>query len=169
MGTDWNSDTVPNWATLEDEFAQLETDGIFISVAAGNSFSSFNEAGLSYPAVSPYVVPVASHGADGLLSDFSQRDDGVLVAPGESIKSTVPDHLFGGTKTNALLPDHREQAWRHPMSLVPVPFVRQAMGFMGMESIDQDAIYEIFKDTADQLYDSVTGGNLSSLESPSRY
>ena len=30
----WNATTVPNWSTLEDEFAQLRQDGIFISVAA---------------------------------------------------------------------------------------------------------------------------------------
>ena len=82
IGTNWNADNVPEAAQLEDEFAQLEADGIFVSVAAGNLFESFNAEGVSYPAASPFVVPVASHGSDGLLSDFSQRNDRVLVAPG---------------------------------------------------------------------------------------
>src|SRR5262249_3270568 len=34
LGTAWNAATAPNWATLEDEFAQLKADGIFISVSA---------------------------------------------------------------------------------------------------------------------------------------
>ena len=41
LGTAWNANNVPNWAILEDEFAQLEADGIFISVAAGNSFQNY--------------------------------------------------------------------------------------------------------------------------------
>ncbi len=103
IGTDWNSNSVPDWGILEDEFAQLKADGLFISVAAGNSFQDYGTTGLSYPAVSPFVIPVASHDADGNLSDFSQRDSGVLVAPGEGIRSTVPDHLFGGTSTNRFI------------------------------------------------------------------
>ncbi|MEM8865662.1 MAG: S8 family serine peptidase, partial [Planctomycetota bacterium] len=42
LGTNWNSETVPSWAMLENEFAQLESVGIFISVSAGNSFTSYN-------------------------------------------------------------------------------------------------------------------------------
>ncbi len=42
LGTSWNSDTIPGWTTLEDEFAQLEADGIFIAVSAGNSFTTYN-------------------------------------------------------------------------------------------------------------------------------
>ena len=94
LGVAWNSDNVPEWAQLEDEFAMLKADGIFVSVAAGNSFQSYNETGLSYPAASPHVVPVASHDADGGMSDFSQRNDRVLVAPGRDVYSTVPDQPF---------------------------------------------------------------------------
>ena len=96
LGTDWNASTLPQWATLEDELRQLAADGIFISVAAGNSFLVYNKAGLSYPAVSQYVTPVASVDASGNLSRFSQRDSRVLAAPGERIMSTLPDHFYGG-------------------------------------------------------------------------
>ena len=73
LGTDWNATSVPNWTTIEDEFAQLKADGIFIAVAAGNSFASYNSPGLSYPASSPYVVPVSSVTNSGVFSTFSQR------------------------------------------------------------------------------------------------
>ena len=36
------------WGQLEDEFQQLESVGIFVAVAAGNSFSSYGTPGLSY-------------------------------------------------------------------------------------------------------------------------
>lgn len=155
LGTEWNSSNVPQWATLEDEFAQLEADGIFVSVAAGNAFQDYNQTGLSYPAVSDHVVPVASHGADGEISDFSQRDQGVLVAPGESIKSTVPDHLFGGTQTGAFA-GSTGTSMASPFVAGASTIARQAMEFMGYDEINQDAIYQIFRDTADDLYDAVT-------------
>src|SRR5438034_1247843 len=51
LGTEWNANTLPQWATLENDLKQLADDEIFISVAAGNSFQTYNAAGLSYPAV----------------------------------------------------------------------------------------------------------------------
>jgi subtilisin family serine protease len=68
IGAVYNSNVLPDWAMLEDEFAQLKADGIVVTVAAGNHFSKFNVAGLSYPAVSPDVIPamaVNSAGARG--------------------------------------------------------------------------------------------------------
>ena len=70
LGADWNADAIPSWAELEDELAQLEQDGVFVAVAAGNGFRDSQTVGLSYPAVSSFVVPVASAGTDGRLRDF---------------------------------------------------------------------------------------------------
>ncbi len=63
LGAAWNSSNLPIWATLENDLQLLEQAGIFISVAAGNSFVDYGTPGLSYPAASPYVVPVMSTGA----------------------------------------------------------------------------------------------------------
>ena len=92
LGTDWNSNTVPAWSTIEDEFAQLKADGIFIAVAAGNAFTTYNTPGLSYPAASPSVVPVMSVDNDGSLTYYSQRHSRAIAAPGRSIVSTIPDY-----------------------------------------------------------------------------
>ena len=162
LGTDWNADTVPEWATLEDEFAQLEADGLFISVAAGNGFLNFGETGLSYPAVSEHVVPVASHDADGNLSDFSQRDERVLVAPGEFLRSTAPDHLFVGGKTDQFLAS-TGTSQAAPYVAGASAILRQANEFVGTENINQELLYQQFLDSADQVYDSVTGGYYSRI------
>lgn len=157
LGTTWNSASVPDWATLEEEFAQLRQDGIFISVAAGNSFAQYGTAGVSYPAASPHVVPVASHDADGNLSDFSQRNWRSLVAPGENIRSTVPDHLFGGTQGNQYLAasgTSMAAPWVAGASAV----LREAYEFMGQSSVNQDTLFQRFHASADKVFDSITGG-----------
>ena len=157
LGADWNANTVPNWGTLEAKFAQLESDGIFISVAAGNSFAKYQTAGLAYPAVSPHVVPVASHGATGELSSFSQRNSRVLVAPGESIRSTVPDHLFGGTKTNQFL-GASGTSMAAPYVAGASTLLREAYEFMGIDHVTQKQLYDRFLNSADKVFDQMTGG-----------
>ena len=97
-----NRDTAMN--LLEDELATLRDSGILVFAAAGNQFNQdngqFNQGdgpglGLSYPASSPSVVPVSSIDDGGGLSDFAQRNDGILTAPGEAVRGGVPEHVFG--------------------------------------------------------------------------
>ncbi|GEM_PF-3421389 len=93
---------------LDDEFTSLSSEGVFISVAAGNSFYTYSgQVGLAFPAVSSAVVSVGavwaqdfgqvswmsgardfSTGPDRVAS-FSQRGAGLdLLAPGALITST---------------------------------------------------------------------------------
>ncbi|CAN0364092.1 unnamed protein product, partial [Ectocarpus sp. 4 AP-2014] len=164
LGTTWNSDDNPGWAMLENEFAQLEADGIFISVSAGNSYEDFNANGVSYPASSDYVIPVMATKDDGSLAYFSQRATYAVGAPGWGITSTVPDH-------NANDADSIDDDWgvKYGTSMA-APYlagastlIREAMEFVGQTSIDQWDIYDHIMDTADSFYDSTSSTNYKRL------
>ncbi len=156
LGAQWNGSAPPAWATLEDKLAELVNDGIFVSVAAGNSFASYGVPGLAYPAASPHVVPVASVNAAGQLSGFSQRQQRVLATPGEQITSTVPDFIFGADGNPNDWATASGTSMAAPYLAGASVLVREALAFVGDASIAQSDIYQHLRNTADLVFDSAT-------------
>ena len=152
----WNGVTVPSWSTLEDEFAQLEADGIFVAVSAGNSYATFNAPGLGYPAASPYVVPVMSVTDAGVLASYSQRATNAIAAPGSSIRSTVPDYKGNN---NGIADDYAVfsgTSMASPYIAGASVLIRQAMEFVGQTNITQDMIYNHMMATGTAFFDTAT-------------
>lgn len=108
--------TVNPYAFLDDEFATLKSEGVFIAAAAGNDYyANQNPPGLAFPGIDPYVVSVGAvwtgnygtvqwfgggvdyNTAPDHIASFSQRGPSLdLLAPGTMITST---YKGGGFQT----------------------------------------------------------------------
>lgn len=147
---------------LEDELQQLKDGGIVVVAAAGNQFNSSFPERLHYPASSINAWAVASSdGSDG-LSSFSQRNSGILAAPGEGIVSSVPDHLLG---RNGLVNDYYSAtgtSMSAPQVAAASMLIREALLRVG-EVASPDTIHHVLTSTADLLTDSATGNDFHAV------
>ncbi|WP_246105874.1 S8 family peptidase [Rosistilla ulvae] len=143
-------------AQLEDELSLLKADGIMVFAAAGNAYDADTPTQLAYPASSPSVTPVGSVSSDGSLSDFSQRADGILVAPGELVNSSVPDHVLGRDGRIDDFVNATGTSMASPQIAGAAVLVREAMLSAGIDA-DGDSVLAHLYDTADPQTDEATG------------
>ncbi|MBM3993014.1 MAG: hypothetical protein FJ303_02495 [Planctomycetes bacterium] len=155
--------TVNPYTFLEDEFTSLKNGGVFISVAAGNSFYTYKSAaGLDYPAISQQVVSVGAvyngdfgavawaSGARDIttapdrIASFSQRGSALtIMAPGAMINSTYLNNtwkLMAGTSMAA------------PVVAGASVLIHQAMDAMKLTA-NQDTIVALMKQTGSNVVD----------------
>jgi hypothetical protein len=156
IGSEWNGNNPPPWATLEEELAQLRSDGILVTAAAGNGFSTYGTSGMTYPAASPYVVPVSSVDPDGRLSFFSQRHDRAIAAPGRSIRSTIPDYVGNQNGVDDDFARYSGTSMAAPYLAGASVVLREACEFVDYSNITPDLIYGLMRSSADLVYDSTT-------------
>lgn len=150
---------------LEDEFASLKASGVFLSVAAGNSYYSYSgQVGLAYPGVSPNVVSVGavwtgdfgpmawgSGARDNTtavdrIASFSQRAAGLgIMAPGAMITST---YLGGQYRAMA------GTSMASPVIAGSAAMIRQALDQAGKGGLaNEDYILGIMRSTGVRVID----------------
>ncbi len=152
-------------AMLEDELQLLREDNILVFAASGNSYgseSAGSEAVL-YPASSPSVVAVTSVDSGGDLSQFAQRDSGVLASRGESIAGAVPDHVFGWDGSVDDFAQLSGTSMATPQVAAASMLVRQAMIDQGIEPT-ADAVLARLRDSALANTDPFSGETYHTID-----
>ncbi len=155
--------TTNPYTFLDSEFTTLRNDGVFMSVAAGNSFYSVSSAtGLDFPAVDPLVVAVgavydgnygsvawASGARDyttavDRIASFSQRGSALsIMAPGAMVTSTYLNNTFQAMAGTSMA---------SPVVAGAAVLIHQAMDSLHLAA-NQDTILSVMKKTGVNVVD----------------
>ncbi len=155
LGYNGSSLGVPSWSTFEDELAELEELGVFMSVAAGNAYQSEPNFGLDYPAMSPHVVPVASHNIENEMSYFSQRNPSVLTALGQDVELISPVLEFFSDEHKTIVASGTSIS--APQVAGAALLMREYLEVTTGHKVNQAEIYDVFYNHSDIIHDDFSG------------
>jgi len=151
---------------LEDELQLLHEDGILVFAAAGNAYEGPNDSSTNddilYPASSSYVTAVSSIDVSGNLSSFAQRQEGIWAAEGNSITSTVPEHVFGWDGDFDDLAQLSGTSMATPQVAAASMLLREAMMEQGLDPTGEEVLQRL-ADATEQRYDAVSGLNYRTI------
>lgn len=166
------------FSILADDIKRLETAGITVVSAAGNSYKNNEYQNLAEPAIYSTLAVGAvwqddsvssarfgsgaidySTGSDRIAS-FSQRLDApnMLFAPGAYINSTIPGGGFAEMAGTSMA---------SPMVAAAVALLQEAALIFGGRTLTPDEIVEVLRSTGDRILDgddeddNVTNTNIS--------
>lgn len=152
-----------DWTILDDELKSLNESGVFISVAAGNDYKKYPDAGVAYPASSEYTVSVGALDGSGKIADYTQRNSETIFAPGYGIYSSVPDILGNNNNISDDYTRMTGSSMSTPIITGVSCLLREAFSKMGYETVSQSDIYGVMVKTADKVFDSVSGQNYNRI------
>ncbi len=149
---------------VENELATLKDMGIFLAASGGNNFvGGGGGQGVTYPAASPYVVPVGNHTQSGDEFYFaSQRNEASIIANGHRVSGYRP--TFGDAGEGV---EHAGLSINTTVAAAQVTGaavqIRELIEIINHESVTQDDIYQLMKLHSDELYDPSTNVNYTKL------
>ena len=157
--------TTEPFTYFDADFQTLVKQGVFVAVAAGNSYYTYgSQQGLAFPAVNPSVVSVGAvwdgnYGsvtwmngaadyttAPNLITSFTQRDSNLdMLAPGAMLTSEVLNDQFASMAGTSM---------STPVVAGAAVLIHQALDALGKHSLtDQQDILSIMQKTGVSVTD----------------